>query len=516
MEKLHELLSRLAKIDDALDKLLAGDDLTTDQRAEHDRLMAERAKVVGAIERERDRQTREDERTALEAQAEAAQRRSEERQRRTVPAPDTNRLTTPDRPQVTRRETVPAEPRRMRRLPSGVEVNEGWIADPSKGFGTHMDFLRAVMDAGRGRRLDQRLRPLAMERREAEPGDEDPTGPYGGFLVPLAFTPNRPRLGGLYNSHGREMTAGSDEQGTYSDPYGGFLVPRTLRPGMMRLEPEGDPMGAYTTKIPMETPTVDIPARVDKNHTTSVSGGLRVYRRAETQGVPASRMEMELVELKAAALFGLAYATEEILARSLISFLALLEAGFSDEFNAKLIRERLEGTGVGQFEGVLNTPCIITVSAEGGQSADTIAYENVINMRARCWGYGSAIWLANHDTLPQLMLMNQSIGTGGIPVWQPSAREDAPDMLLGRPLFFTEFCPKLGDTGDLLLGCWKEYLEGTLSPIQSAESVHVRFVEHERAFKFWMENAGRVWWRTALTPAKSSQTLSPFVKLAAR
>jgi hypothetical protein len=33
----------------------------------------------------------------------------------------------------------------------------------------------------------------------------------------------------------------------------------------------------------------------------------------------------------------------------------------------------------------------------------------------------------------------------------PSAREDAPDMLFGRPLFFTEYCDTLGDEGDLLI-----------------------------------------------------------------
>jgi len=51
---------------------------------------------------------------------------------------------------------------------------------------------------------------------------------------------------------------------------------------------------------------------------------------------------------------------------------------------------------------------------------------------------------------------------------------------------------------------------------QSAESVHVRFVNHERTFKFWLRNAGAPWWRSALTPNKSSVTLSPFVTLAAR
>jgi HK97 family phage major capsid protein len=118
--------------------------------------------------------------------------------------------------------------------------------------------------------------------------------------------------------------------------------------------------------------------------------------------------------------------------------------------------------------------------------------------------------------MPQLMLLNQAVGTGGLPVWQPSAREDHPDMLLGRPLYFSEYAKTLGDQGDLILANWEEYLEGTYQPMAQEESVHVRFVNHERAFKFYLRNAGLPWWKSALTPVYSSAKLSPFVVLDAR
>ena len=103
-----------------------------------------------------------------------------------------------------------------------------------------------------------------------------------------------------------------------------------------------------------------------------------------------------------------------------------------------------------------------------------------------------------------------------VPVWQTSARDGEPDLLFGRPAIASEFCQTVGTTGDIILGNWAEYLEGTYEPLNSAESIHVRFVNHERTFKFWMRNAGRVWWRTALTPRRSTQTLSPFVALQSR
>lgn len=351
---------------------------------------------------------------------------------------------------------------------------ENFVEDPKKGFKDHREFLCAVMDAGRNYGItdDRRLRYLA--------------------------------------------TAGSDEQSSISDPYGGFLVPQGFSPNVMSVMAEADPIAGRVTQIPMENAVVPINARVDKNHTSSVSGGLTVGRRAETQAATSSRMEFEQVTLNAQSLFGLAFASEELLARSPVSFVAILEAGFRDEFPSKLINERLNGTGVGQFEGVINSPCIVSVAKETGQAADTILWENVAKMRSRCWGYTNAIWLYNHDCLPQLMSLVMPVGTGGVPFWQPSAREGEPDTLLGRPAFATEYCKTVGDTGDLVLGNWSQYLEGTLTPMQQAESMHVRFENHERTFKFWVENDGRCWWRSALTPKNSSNTLSPFVKLDAR
>ena len=354
-------------------------------------------------------------------------------------------------------------------------VKNAFEDDPQKGFKTPREFLTSVIsnaDRPSAEARDERLRFLA--------------------------------------------TAGSDEQGGYSDPYGGFLVPVGFAPNLMQMTPEADPIGAATTKVPMTSPRVELLARTDKDHTTSVSGGLTVCRRAETQTQSASRMTMEKIALNAYSLFGLAYATEEILNDSPISFAAILEAGFRDQFSSHLINERINGTGAGEFEGVMKSAALITVAKETGQDADSLVYENLIKMRSRCWRYSDAIWLANHDCLPQLMSLVMPIGTGGVPLWQMNAKEGEPDRILGRPVVLTEYCQTVGDLGDIMLVNWSQYLEGTYEALQSAESIHVRFVNHERTFKFWLRNGGRCWWRSALTPKNSANTLSPFVTLAVR
>lgn len=358
-----------------------------------------------------------------------------------------------------------------------------FLADPKKGFQTSQEFFRAVLSASMdGHTGDERLLHLAGKRNNFQ------------------------------------ATAGSDEHGTYADPYGGFLVPSGFIPNLLQVQADIDPTAGPngTTKIPMATPKVSMPARTDKDHSSTVTGGLVVYRRSETQSVTATRMQVEQVELSATPLMGLSYATEELISDSAISFVALLEAGFRDEFASKILSEKISGTGVGTLEGVLNTPAIVSVAKETGQDAASLVYENIIKMRARCWRYQNAVWLYNHDCLPQLMQMVMVIGTSGVPVWQTSARDGEPDMLLGRPAYPTEYLPTCGTTGDILLGNWSQYLEGTYQPMESAESMHVRFEYNERTFRFMMRNCGKCWWRSALTPKNSTSKLSPFVKLDAR
>lgn len=382
------------------------------------------------------------------------------------------------------------EDSQLEKTPSGRIVEVGTPnadKDPKRGFKDHKDFLFCVMQFGitGGRSFDPRLKPLAAVKREGVPGKG---GPFA--------------------------TVGSDEQGVYSDPHGGFLVPVGVAPGILSVMPEDDPLAAYITSVPLLAPTVKYNARVDKDHSSSVSGGLTVSRKAETDTAGTSRMAFEQVTLTANAEYGFAYATEEILSDSPQSFVAILQAGFRDEYVSAAMKERLRGTGVGEREGVLGSPCLVTVSKETGQAADTIVKENVDKMASRCWKYNRAVWIANHNTRPQLKSLVQVVGTGGnaVPYF---TREGQQELLDGRPIFFSEYASSIGDLGDIILGVWSEYLEGQYQTERFDESIHVRFTSGERAFRFFRRNDGRVWWRSALTPFKGS-TLSPFVTLAAR
>lgn len=399
-----------------------------------------------------------------------------DRRRNLTPQPDGNTLAQQRADKVTR--DADADPADVRLIKDRVDD------DPTHGFGTgkrgERNFFLGVLKAGR-------------------------TGPDAAY----------DEWPGLRKF---QATVGSDEHSTFDDSRGGFLVPTVLLTGVEMLDLEADPVSPLVGRLPMTGPEVKLNALVDKNHSSSVSGGLTVSRKDESGAASASRMLYEQIAWNAHSLFGLAYATEEVLTDSPVSFVAQIQEGFNREFPSQIMTERLNGTGAGEFLGInkLDSSLLITVLKENGQDADTIVAENLIEMRARCWGYSNAIWLANHDTLPQMFKLALSSGTSTTSLYQPSLREDRSDMLLGRPIHYNENPNTLGDKGDILLTNWSQYLEGTYQPMAQAESMHVRFDTHERAFKFWIRNDARPAWKVALTGKQGSVTRSPFVTLQAR
>jgi ATP-dependent Clp protease, protease subunit len=372
--------------------------------------------------------------------------------------------------------------------------------DPRYGFESQTDFLLAVIKNSGARSREEvreeRLRPLAV----LDEGEDSRDGL--SFTLPRGFAPRSIRA-----------AQGSDEQGTYADQYGGFLQQTEVKPGLLMIEPEADPTEGLVTNVPMGAPIVKFNARVDKNHASSVSGGLTFTRTPETVDGTSSRMKFQQVSLEAAPFVGIAHESEQLIQDSPISLAALLSAGFKSQRAAQLLKEKLFGVGGGQYMGVANASCTISVAKETNQVAATINSENVIKMAARLWGPG--VWLANQSCKPQLYKLSLTIGTAGVPLYQPSPTAGFPDYLLGWPVFYTEHCKAVGTVGDIILGNWSQYLEGIYSPMRSDESIHVRFIALERTLRFYERNCAAPWWATALTP-ENGDTLSPFVTLATR
>jgi HK97 family phage major capsid protein len=188
--------------------------------------------------------------------------------------------------------------------------------------------------------------------------------------------------------------------------------------------------------------------------------------------------------------------------------------------------EIINGNGVGRCLGILNSASLVSVTKESGQSAATIVPDNIVKMRARLFApcRSNSIWLSNQDIEPQLHLLTKtdSVGTGwGYSTYLPAnGLSGSPfDTLYGRPVVPVEHCATLGTVGDLIAADLSQYVLIEKGGVNVASSIHVNFIYGENVLRFSWRNNGRpgyAWNDGAVTPAKGTNTQSPFVALATR
>ena len=232
------------------------------------------------------------------------------------------------------------------------------------------------------------------------------------------------------------------------------------------------------------------------------------------------------MELNLKKLIGVAYATDELLQDSTALESILMQA-FPEEFSFVIEREIFEGQGAGEMMGVLNSTALVSVAKETSQVAATIVAENVMKMWSRCWSRSraNAVWFINQDCEPTLYQMNVKIknvaGTenvGGMPVYIGAGGLSGSQYatLYGRPVIPVEYCATVGTKGDIMLMDMSQYLIIDKGGLQSAQSMHVRFLNDEQTFRWTIRNDGQPIWNAPLTPFKGTNTLSPFVSLDVR
>ncbi|MBU2346648.1 MAG: phage major capsid protein [Gammaproteobacteria bacterium] len=267
------------------------------------------------------------------------------------------------------------------------------------------------------------------------------------------------------------------------------------------------PIGSNSNAI--KIPAVSDASRADGSR----FGGIRAYWMNEAGSKTASAPSFKQVALELKKLVGYTTCTDELLedAPALESW--IMQA-FAREFDFKLADAIINGDGAGKPLGVMNSPCLVTVTAETGQGASTIVAENVIKMWARRFGT-NYVWLINQDIEPQLYTMALAVGTGGIPVYMPAGGLSGSPYgtLFGKPVLPCEQCQTLGTAGDIILADLSQYVMISKGGMQSASSIHVNFQTDQTAFRFVYRCDGQPMWDTYLTPKNGTNYQSPFVVL---
>ena len=265
----------------------------------------------------------------------------------------------------------------------------------------------------------------------------------------------------------------------------------------------------------IKIPGVDETSRA----TGSRWGGVSSNWVGEGTSVTPSKPKFRTIEFDLKKLMSVMYTTDELLQDS-TALTSIASQAFSEEVMFMTEDAIFEGAGAGMPLGIMKSPSLITIPKQNGQAAQTVVKENIDNMWSRCWARSmkNAVWFINQDTLPQLMAMNQSVGTGGQVVYLPPGGLSATpySTLYGREVVWTEYNATLGTTGDILLADLSQYMLVDKNGVQAATSMHVAFLTDEMVFRITYRVDGKPMWSVPLTPFKGTNTKSPFVALATR
>lgn len=311
-------------------------------------------------------------------------------------------------------------------------------------------------------------------------------------------------------------------EGVPSD--GGFLVQQDFATELLRNVYETGVIAPLCRKMPITAQSNGIKINgIDESSRADGSrwGGVQGYWSSEAATVTASKPKFRQIELKLNKLMALYYATDELLSDSTAAESVLTQA-FSEEIKFKLDDAIYRGDGSGKPLGILSAGCLVTQAAETGQAADTVIFQNIVNMWSRliATSRANAVWFINQEVEPQLYSMVLSAGVASVPVYMPATGLSGSQYatLFGKPVIPIEHASKLGDVGDIVLADMSQYLLADKGGMQMASSIHVSFLYDETAFRIVYRVDGQPLRSAVITPYKatSGRTLSSFITLAAR
>jgi HK97 family phage major capsid protein len=301
---------------------------------------------------------------------------------------------------------------------------------------------------------------------------------------------------------------------------GGFAVPPDFRTEILTKVFNEDSLLARTDRMQSSSNTLTLPT--DETTPWQTSGGIQSYWTAEGAAKQQSKPSLGETTLKLHTLATLVPVTEELL-EDAPAMGAYLNRKVPEKMDFKVSDAIVRGTGVGQPLGFLNSPALVTVAAEGAQTADTV---NVTNL-AKMWGRlpiqsrRNAVWLMHPDAEAQLPLMTLA----NQPVYLPpgGVSGNMYGSLWGRPVIPHQVAETIGDVGDVMLVDLSQYLSVTktgngrdANGLRSDVSIHLWFDQDMVAFRFTMRVAGQPWWAAAISQRDGANTQSPFIVLAAR
>jgi HK97 family phage major capsid protein len=299
---------------------------------------------------------------------------------------------------------------------------------------------------------------------------------------------------------------------------GGFAVPPDFRNEIMTKVMGKDTLLGMTDEMTSSGNSITVP--IDEATPWQSTGGILAYWEGENTQTTQSKPQLQNVNVRLAKVTVLVPITEELL-EDAPAMDGYLRRKAPEKINFKVDLAIVQGSGVGQPLGFLNSPCLKTVAKETSQTLDTINYDNLLKMWSGMLAEyrGDAVWLANQECEPQFHKLSFEGTSSSVPAWMPAGGiSGAPyQTIWGKPIIYTQACETLGDLGDICFVNLKHYMSVTKSTgIRADTSMHLWFDYNTVAFRFTLRVGGQPWWASTVAARDGSATYSPFVALAER
>jgi len=353
------------------------------------------------------------------------------------------------------RKTVPVVAPRIEVVPSKLENNMG--------FGSFGEFAKAISNKAKGN-IDQRFQNTAAYEKFAEDG---------GLLIPADFM-----------SEINTKVKGDES-----------LLP-------------------MTDSIVVSGNALSLPV----DEAEPWNGGITTYWVGEGNSITESKGALKLAHWRLHKLAALVKATDELLddAPALESYIkSKAPSAIMHRINDAIIN----GDGSGKPSGILNSGFKVSVAKKDLQAADTIVYDNIVNMEAVHIPSNNSVWLAHPKCKAQLRLLKDDNGNaiymnGGA---FPSLASAGFDTLMGkRVIYMMGAMPTLGDEGDLILCDMSYYNTIVKGGLNQEISTHLLFDQDQTAFRFIQRIDGSCPYTSPVTTQYGSYEMSGFVTIAER
>jgi len=306
---------------------------------------------------------------------------------------------------------------------------------------------------------------------------------------------------------------------------GGALVPEELRSEIMINVLEESIIRPRATVIPMREPSSRVPVIEEgSNVSGSVFGGLNFSWVEEQAALSASVASYGLDALRAKKLISYMVVSNELFsdADKLNTFLTkTIPAGLAFAEDAAFIAGSgtLGGTTLGASQplGIINAGSAINVTR---QTSSTVTLQDVYSMVTRLLpkSLNNVIWLASPDVVTKILSMFFNFGSATSGIVPPSGwltwSPDGQLQLLGRPFYPTEHASAMGTQGDLIAVDPSLYIIGDYQELTIEIATEgIDFINDQSQIRIKARLDGRPALASAVTPANSSQTVSPIIVL---